>query len=159
MSRDEHQESHGHAVLARPVIRTGIITGGSLILVMLVSLFLANRMPSLEPFAWIRNDACRLVFGIIMMIPAGRFLIMPRRLFCSALVGWVIFVIGYAIAGTWFTALYTGIGHTPFQVFMLGIIIYGVIAVLSWVILMLLAASHQPVAPSRHRTHHIPHHR
>ncbi|HVA16621.1 MAG TPA: hypothetical protein VMV59_02795 [Candidatus Dormibacteraeota bacterium] len=145
------------AVYAIPTLRTGLFTGGLLIVVMLASLFAATRVPGFEPFAGIRNDICRALFGLVMLIPIFRFLTLSRRMFASALIGWTIFAMGYDFAGMYFSNLFTALGHTPLELFVLGAIFYGVVAAVSWVAWMVLAAAHDPVVPAP-RNIHTPHH-
>jgi hypothetical protein len=152
MSPHRQREALVRAWVSEPVLRTGLLTGGMLVVVMFVSLFVANHVPQLESIAWIRNDICRLIFGVVMLIPILRFMFQPRRLFSAALVGWLIFTVAYAIAGAWFVSLFISLGRTPMEAFLLGLVTYGVVAVFSWVALLILAASRQPVRHSRHRT-------
>ena len=150
MNSPEARRSRLHAIYGIPTLRTGLITGGLLVVVMLASLFAATRVPGFESFAGTRNDICRALFGLIMLIPIFRFLHLPRRMFASALIGWVIFVVGYDFAGMYFSDLFTTLGHTPFELFILGAVFYGVVAAISWVAWMVLVAAHEPVAPRRH---------
>lgn len=152
MIPQRQREALVRALASRPVLRTGFLTGGLLVGVMFASLFFANNTPRLEHVAWIRNDACRLVFGVVMLLPILRFLFQPRRLFSSALIGWVIFTIGYGFAGSWYVNLFTSLGRKPLEVFLLGIVTYGVVAVFSWVALLILGANRQPTRHSRHET-------
>ena len=146
------REALVRALASRPVLRTGLLTGGLLIGVMSASLFVANNAPRLEHVAWIRNNVCRLVFGVVMLIPVFRFLVQPKRLFSSALIGWVIFTVGYSLAGSWYVDLFTSLGRKPLEAFLLGAVTYGVVAVLSWVVLLILAANRQPPRHSGHGT-------
>lgn len=159
MNAPEARRSQLRAVLSAPALRTGLITGLLLVLVMLASLFVADRVPAFEASAWIRNDICRVLFGVVMLIPIFRFFAFPRRMFASALAGWSIFAIGYDFAGMYFHSLFASLAWTPFQAFVLGMIFYGVVAAVSWVAWMLLAATQVPLVPSRRRLHHHPHHR
>lgn len=158
MNPPEAQRSRLRVIYGIPTLRTGLITGSLLVLVMLASLFAATRVPGFESFAGVRNDICRAFFGLIMLIPVFRFLTLPRRMFASALIGWVIFAMGYDFAGMYFSNLFTTLGHTPFELFILGIVFYGVVAAVSWVAWMVLTAAHEPVAPRRH-IHTSHHHR
>jgi hypothetical protein len=152
MSPQRQREALVRALASKPVLRTGLMTGGLLVVVMFVSLFVANHIPQLEPVAWIRNDVCRLAFGVVMLIPILRFLFQPRRLFSSALIGWVIFTIGYGLAGSWYVNLFASLGRKPLEVFLAGIVTYGVVAVFSWVALLILAANRQPARDSQQGT-------
>ena len=159
MSPHGRREPLIHALLARPVLRTGALTGGLLILVMLVALFVANRVPAFEAFAPIRNAICYGVFALIMAIPVCRFLLLPRRLFASAVIGWLLFTLGFILAGFYFTNLYVGLGRTPLQVFLLGVIVYSIVAVLSWVVWMIQIASRHSIASSHRRARQTSHQR
>ncbi|HEV2489422.1 MAG TPA: hypothetical protein VGT03_06420 [Candidatus Acidoferrales bacterium] len=150
MSPHRQREALVRALVSGPVLRTGLLTGCLLVVVMVASLLVANHVPRLESVARLRNDICRLAFGLVVLIPIFRFLFQPRRLFSSALVGWVIFTISYGIAGAWFVNLFTSLRRTPLEVFLLGMITYGVVSVFSWVALLILAASRRPVPHSSH---------
>lgn len=140
-------------------LRIGLLTGGLLVVVMLASLFVANRLPALESAAALRNDICRAAFGLVMLIPIFVFLSHSRRMFASALFGWSLFALGYDLAGMYFSNLFTALGRTPFEVLVLGLVFYGVVAAVSWVAWIVLTVSHQPAAPATrhiHTTHHHP---
>ena len=155
MIPQREREALVRALASRSVLRTGLLTGGLLVAVMFISLFVANHVPQLEPVAWLRNNICRAAFGVVMLIPILRFLFQPRRLFSSALIGWLSFTIAYGLAGAWYVNLFTSLGRKPFEAFLLGIVIYGVVAVLSWVILLTLAASREPAGHSHQRSEGI----
>lgn len=136
---------------ARPVLSTGLYTGALLMIVMIGTLVAANRIPGLEKYALERNGASYTLFAIFMMIPVVRFLNRPLQLFASAMIGWVIFVAAYDLAGMYFRNLFQ-ILRTPFQALIEGAIIYGVCAVGSWVGEMVLHARRHPIAPRRRRS-------
>lgn len=138
-------EDAGH-----PALVTGLYTGALLVIVMLGALVAANRIPGLERYALERNAASYSLFVLFMLIPVFRFLNRPLRLFCAAMLGWMVFVIAYDIAGMVFHDLFQVL-RTPFQAFIEGAVIYGVIAVGSWVGAMVLQARRQPIAPGRRR--------
>lgn len=152
MSQQGQREALVRALCSGPVLRTGLLTGGLLVAVMIASLFVANHLPRLEHVARIRNDVCRLVFGIVMLIPILRFLLQPRRLISSALIGWTIFTMGYGIAGALYANLFASLGRNPLEAFLLGMVTYGVVAVISWVAILALTWNHQPTRHSRHET-------
>ncbi|HXW54409.1 MAG TPA: hypothetical protein VEJ67_01580 [Candidatus Cybelea sp.] len=138
----------------RPALVTGLYTGSLLVIVMLGALVAANRIPGLEQYALERNAASYSFFVLFMMIPVFRFLNRPLRLFVSAMIAWSIFVMAYDIAGMVFRYLFQAL-RTPFQAFLEGAVIYGVIAVGSWVGGMVLLARKQPIAPRRRRAQDI----
>ena len=139
------------AEATHPAISTGLYTGALLMIVMLGALVAANRIPGLEKYALERNGASYSLFVLFMMIPVLRFLKRPLQLFGSAMIGWVIFVLGYDFAGMYFPNLFQVL-RTPFQVLIEGAIFYGVCAVGSWVGEMALHARHHTIAPRRRRS-------
>lgn len=159
MNSPEAHRSRMRVLYAIAPLRVGLLTGGLLVLVMLASLFTANRLPALESAAALRNDICRAAFGLVMLIPVFAFLSHSRRMFASALFGWSLFALGYDFAGMYFSDLFTTLGRTPFEVLVLGLVFYGVVAAVSWVAWMVFAVSHEPAAPSTRRIHITHHHR
>lgn len=145
-SHPPHENSH-------PALVTGIYTGSLLVIVMMGALVAANRIPGLERYALERNAASYGLFLLFMLIPVFRFLNRPLQLFASAMIGWIMFVVAYDVAGMVFHDLFQAL-RTPFQALIEGTVIYGVIAVGSWVGSMVLLARRQPIQPRR-RTHHI----
>jgi hypothetical protein len=143
---DEHS---GH-----PSLVTGLYTGSLLVIVMLGSLVAANRIPGLEQYALERNAASYCLFVLFMLIPVFRFLNRPLRLFGAAMIGWTVFVVAYDLAGIVFHNL-SQVLRTPFQALIEGAVVYGVIAVGSWVGAMFLQATKEPIAPSRRRAQHV----
>lgn len=125
---------------------------------MILALFTANRMPKLEPLALIRDILSAAVFGLLMLIPIGRFWRAPVRLFISSMVGWGVFVLAYVGVGHVFQNLYMRV-RTPGVVLAYGATAYGLVAVASWVVTMVREAVHHPPAPARRRTRHAHHYR
>ena len=144
--------------LPRPALWTGLYTGTLLVMVMLGALVAANRLPWLDNRALERNAASYGLFVIFMLIPVVRFLNRPIQMFTSAMIGWVMFVIAYDIAGMLFRNLFQ-ILRTPFQAFIEGAVIYGVFAVGSWVGAMILHARHHAIKPRRRNHDPAAHHR
>ena len=144
--------------LPRPALWTGLYTGTLLVMVMLGALVAANRLPWLDSRALERNAASYGLFVIFVLIPVVRFLKRPIQMFTSAMIGWVMFVIAYDIAGMLFRNLFQ-ILRTPFQAFIEGAVIYGVFAVGSWVGAMILHARHHAITPRRRNHDPAAHHR
>jgi hypothetical protein len=151
--------AENHALDSRPELLTGLYTGALLIIVMLGALVAANRIPGLESYALERNGASYSLFVMFMLIPVCRFLTRPVQMFFSAMLGWVLFVVAYDLAGMYFRNLFSVL-RTPFQALIEGAVIYGIVAVGSWVGAMILHARHHPIAHGRRRSHHTaPHQR
>lgn len=146
------------AIAAPPstTLHTGIYTGGLLVVVMVAALFIANHVPRSEHYALERNAAFCGLFIVIMCIPVVRYLHRPVQMFLSALIGWVIFIVAYDIAGMFYQNLFQ-ILRTPFEALVEGFVVYGIVAAVSWVGSMCLQARHSPITPRRRRTDHLHH--
>lgn len=133
-----------------PALRTGVYTGALLIVTMLGALVAANRVPSLERYALERNAIFYTLFVLLMLAPVCRFLNRPQSMFAAAMIGWVLFVIAYDVAGMYFSSLFDVL-RTPFQALVEGAVVYGVFAGGSWVAGMLFHARRHPILPGRRR--------
>lgn len=114
-----------------------------------VALVAINRLPGLERYALPRNSLFIAVFLILMLVPVCRFLNSPVRMFASAMIAWGIFVVGYDLAGLYFDRLFDALHHGPFLVLVEGAVLYGVFAVGSWVVEMIVHACRHSIAPER----------
>lgn len=141
-----------------PALWTGLYTGVLLIIVMLGALVAANRIPGFERYAIERNGACFSLFAIFMLVPVCRFLKHPLQMFASGMIGWVILVIGYNVAGMVFRNLFNALRHTPFEALIEGAVVYGVVSVGSWVGGMVLHARHHSITPRRRASNTTSHH-
>src|ERR1700721_2964955 len=138
----------GLAAGHRPTLQTGIYMGAALIVVMIVALFIANRVPGTERYALERNATFCALFFVCMLIPIARYFNRPIPMFTSAMIGWVIFVVAYDITGMFYQNLFQVL-RSPFEALIEGAIVYGVAAVGAWVIGMGLDARTPPPAPRR----------
>jgi len=142
-----------------PALHTGLYTGALLVVVMVGALVAANRIAGLERYALERNAASYGMFVMFMLIPVCRFLNRPLQMFTSAMIGWVMFVVAYDIAGMYFQNLFESLRHTPFAALVEGAVVYGVCAVGSWVGAMILHARRHSISHGRRRTDDAaPHH-
>ena len=138
------------AWLRNLTLRVGVLTGVYLSAVMIVALLAANRVHFLEDFAEIRNAVCSVLFALVVLVPIACFLRAPARLFLSGVTGWLLFALCYWFVGIWFERLHSRF-HRPLNVFMLGAVFYGVVAVASWVWSMVVQARHRPMTATRRR--------
>jgi hypothetical protein len=74
-------------------------------------------------------------------------------LFASSALAWAIFSLAYTIAGMHFVNLEARLGKSPFEVLILGVVIYGVASVVTWVTSMVFSALRTPI-PVRRRVRH-----
>jgi hypothetical protein len=132
-------------------LRVGVMTGLYLTAVMVATILVANRLPFLEHVAEIRNWTARGAFLFFLLIPMACFLRAPVRMFASGMCAWAMLSVNYALMGLFFTNLHVRLGKTPFQVLILGTLVYGVAAAASWVAGMALLLRQQPIAASRRR--------
>ena len=136
---------------SHPAWRTGIYTGALLIVTMLGALVAANRMPTLERYALERNAIFYTLFVLLMLVPVVRFFNRPMEMLtASAMIGWVLFVAAYDLAGLFFRNLFEVL-RTPFQALVEGAVVYGVFAGGSWVAGMVFHARRHPILPGRRR--------
>ncbi len=132
-----------------PALRIGVLTGVSLSAVLGTWLVLANHVRWSADFAGIRNEGAAALTLLLMLIPIGRFLRSPARLFLSGLTAWGVFSFTYLAMGLYFERLFSRMG--PLHMFMLGAVVYGALAALAWVVQMVWTVRQQSLAVSRPR--------
>lgn len=146
LTNDPHraEDSGSH-----PTVRCGLYTGALLVITTLGALVAANRVPTLERYAFERNAISYGLFMLFMVLPVVRFWNRPLKMFGAAMIGWTIFAAAYDIAGMIFQNLFDAIRHTPLVALCEGAVVYGVCAVVSWVTGMCVQARRHAIAPSR----------
>ncbi len=110
-------------------------------------LLVANRVPSLAQFAFQRNWIAGGLIALLMLLPLFLFLGSPVRIFFSGVIGWTILALAYQVMEIRFGRLETRMG--AFHLFMLGAIVFGLLAVLDWLALLMLSARRSPAAATR----------
>lgn len=129
-------------------LRTGIYTGVTLSLVLLLWLILANRVPFLERLAWERNVAGAAAIAILALVPLVRFLRFPAQLFLSGITAWALFSLAYRLYCFYFSGLAGRMG--AFHLFMLGGVLYLIAAVLAWIATVVWTIRLRHISQSRH---------
>lgn len=157
MTTSAHFEADRSSPFRSPLVRTGLVTGVLLSIVMTISLYLANRVPAFENLASERNSACSGVFFVVMLIPAIRFRRRPVELFTSGMLAWVVFTLAFMGAGNFYENLYSSLHTTPGIMLAYGAGAYGIVAVSTWVLQMVRTALKESPAPTRRRTRHLVH--
>jgi hypothetical protein len=114
-----------------PALGLGVFLGVCFSCAGLAWLLLANRVPHLDQFASQRNLALAVVFGLLALVPACRFMKSPARSFLSGVTAWTIVTAIYALMELGFPRLATRI--SAFHLFALGCVVFGFLAVLAWV--------------------------
>jgi hypothetical protein len=112
-------------------VRMGVYVGVCLSLVMGAWIFVANRLPFLERFALERNLAAAAALGFLFLLPVLRFLRSPGNLLASGLIAWTIFSSTYRLLCMFFELL--GDKYSAFHVFMLGLVVYMILATFAWI--------------------------
>jgi hypothetical protein len=116
------------SALVHPCAVSGMIIGACLIGVVVAWLLVANRVPSLAQFAFQRNWIAGGLIALLMLLPLFLFLGSPVRIFFSGVIGWTILALAYQVMEIRFGRLETRMG--AFHLFMLGAIVFGLLAVL-----------------------------
>jgi uncharacterized membrane protein YvlD (DUF360 family) len=118
-------------VFKNAAIRTGVYSGVGSSMVLVAWLVIANRAPSLEPFALERNLAAAVALGLFAAVPVLRFLRLPGPLLAAGLIAWSITAFTYRLLGVYFWGLSARFGAV--HLFTLGVIVYMIFATLSWI--------------------------
>jgi hypothetical protein len=132
-------------MLARPPIRThepihafrndavriGLLVGVGLSLSLTGWVYLANRVPIFDSIPVERNLAAAAILALMAFIPVLRFFRDPANLLFSSLLSWSILSLTYQTLGLFFWTLRDW--YSTFEVFMLGAVVYLIVATLSWI--------------------------
>jgi hypothetical protein len=122
---------HWFAFLKDAATRLGVYVGVALSLIFTVWLLLANRVPFLDAFAMPRNVIAAALLLFFASIPLLRFYRSPSDLLLSSFLAWGLFTLTYGLLCLKFVLLDQY--YSTFQVFVLGTIIYLLLATLSWI--------------------------
>ena len=136
-------------VFRNVAVRMGVYVGVFLSLVLSSWILVANRLPFLERFALERNLAAAAALGVLSLLPVLRFLRSPGNLLASGLIAWAIFSFTYRLLCMFFELL--GDKYGALQVFMLGLVVYMILATFSWIGTMIWRARASSVShPKNH---------
>jgi hypothetical protein len=122
---------HWFGFLRDAALRTGVYAGFSLSLIFSAWLLIANRVPYLEPLATERNIIAAALLGLFAAFPILRFFRHPSHLLTSGLLAWALLTFTYRVFSFKFDLLEEH--YTAAHVFVLGAIIYFVVATISWI--------------------------
>jgi hypothetical protein len=109
-------------------------------------------VPQLERFDGARDFAAFALLILLLLIPVFSFHNEPAKLFTSGLTAWTLLTLSYVVAETLFSLLETRMGAV--QIFMLGAVSYGLIAVFHWVFLMCAETRHRHVTQTGNAASH-----
>jgi hypothetical protein len=116
----------------KQAFNVGVFLGICFSVVGVTWLLLANRVPHLEQFAAERNIALAAAFSLLGIVPTCRFIKSPFRNFLCGVTGWAILTAIYFVAEILFPRLGTRL--SAFHLFVLGCMIFGLMAALAWVV-------------------------
>ena len=132
-------------------VRTGVYVGVALSIALSGWVIVANRVPLLERFAFLRNLGAVALLGLLALIPVIRFWRMPGNLLASSLVAWGIFTLTYRVLCMDFAHLAER--FSAVLIFVLGAVLYMLVVTLSWIgtIIRRARASHTS-DPNHHQS-------
>lgn len=133
--------------LSRAELWLGMVVGAGLSGIAIAWLLVANRLPSFDHLAMVRNIAAGILAVGLMLVPVCRFLKRPLHVFACGLTAWSILTLVYAILQLPFPRLATRMG--TFHFFMLGALILGLASALLWVAQLVVGLCHEPAVPVR----------
>lgn len=117
------------------IVKAGLLAGTVLSAIAVTWLLLANRVPALDRFAFIRNLAAGVFAVIVMIVPACRLRHHPSYLFISNMIAWLTLTAVYSVLQIPFPHLATRIG--TFRFFVIGAMVLGLASALIWVLHLL----------------------
>ena len=129
-----HAPSSGHIRIdfrRNPPVRTGVYVGVAMSVVFTTWILIANRMPLSAGFAMERNVCALALLLCIASIPVLRFYRTPDAMLLSSLIGWSLLTVTYELLCWQFVLLKEH--YTAGQVFVIGALLYVILATLSWV--------------------------
>jgi hypothetical protein len=141
-----HQPFH---VLRNSAVRIGLLVGAGLSLALSGWIYLANRVPIFDSVPVERNLAAAAIIGFLAFIPVLRFFREPASLLISSLIAWSILSLTYRTLSIFFWTLRDW--YSTFEVFMLGAVVYLIVATLSWIGICIWKARAAHLTPPRHR--------
>jgi uncharacterized membrane protein required for colicin V production len=136
-------------ILRMRAVRSGVYIGVLLAVVLSSWIYVANRVPSLERVALERNLVAASLLFVLALFPVLRFFRQPRNLLISALIAWTLLSFTYRVLCLFFGGLEDW--HSPLQIFTAGVVLYLIVATLSWIGICIWRsfATHTP-----HSNHH-----
>jgi hypothetical protein len=152
--KDKFPSNELSLVLHDSGVRTGACSGVGLAIAFTTWLYIANRVPGVDPMALERNVVAAAALAFFFLIPIVRFMWQPGRLLVSSLIAWIIFTFAYRALCIYFSAL--AARYSAVQIFILGAIVCMILATLSWIGTCIWRVRESYM--SNHRVSHSNHH-
>lgn len=112
-------------------VRTGVVVGVGLSLALSAWSYVANSFRIFNHISMERNLAAAAIISFLAFLPVLRFFREPGNLLISSLLAWSIFSLTYRTLSLFYWTLSDW--YSTFQVFMIGAVIYLIVATLSWI--------------------------
>ena len=138
-----------HSFWTSPV-RIGVVVGAALSAVLTVWLYMPSHVSVFDEISAGPNLAAAMRMFFLASIPVLRFLRQPDSLIISSLIAWSILSLTYRTLCLFFWTL--GDWHSTFQIFMLGAVLYLIVATISWLGACLWKARAEHTS---HSGHHV----
>ena len=151
LARPQIREHHPSHVFRDSAVRIGLVVGAGLSLALNGWIYLAARVPIFDRVSVERNVATAVLIAALAFIPVLRFFRDPASLLISSLIAWSIFSLTYRALSVFFWTLRDW--YSTFQVFMIGAVLYLIVATLSWIGACIWKARAAHLTPPRHRVH------
>lgn len=135
--------------IRNPAFSLGIVLGVCFSGIGLTWILLANRMPLFDRFASERNGVLAVAFVLLGLVPSCRFVKSPGRSFLSGMTAWAILTAMYFVTELAFPRLATRL--SAFHFFILGCMVFGLLAAFAWVIRLALMVRHVRPQPNARR--------
>jgi hypothetical protein len=149
LARPQTRAHQPFRVLRNSAVRIGLLVGAGLSLALSGWIYLANRVPIFDSVPVERNLAAAAIIGFLAFIPVLRFFREPASLLISSLIAWSILSLTYRTLSIFFWTLRDW--YSTFEVFMLGAVVYLIVATLSWIGICIWKARAAHLTPPRHR--------
>jgi hypothetical protein len=138
--------------MRNPALRVGVLTWIYVSCIFVAWQLIAYHIPQLESFGTVRDVAAGAVIISLLTIPVFSFHREPAKLFISGLTAWTLLTLSYVLTETLFPLLESRMG--ALQIFVLGGVSYGLVAVFHWVFLLCVEARHRHIAQTGHAASH-----
>jgi hypothetical protein len=132
LPREKAPGSLRPATVRHVAFRIGLYVGLALSVILTTWIFLANRVPFLEPFDRERDLIATTVIGLFAFIPVMRYITAPRSLLLCGMAAWTILSFTYRLLCLDFPQLYNIL--TPMQVLAMGVLFYLIAATVTWMV-------------------------
>ena len=149
LARPQTRVHHPTHVFQDSSVRIGLVVGAGLSLLLTGWVYLASLAPIFDRVSVERNLVAAALVAALAFLPVLRFFRDPASLLISGLIAWSIFTLAYRALSLFFWTLRDW--YSTFQVFMIGAVLYLIVATLAWLGACIWKARVAHVSPPRQR--------